>query len=548
MAPQDYDNPTNTYFYYMAMRVMRAFEYLKTRPEWDGTTVIAEGGSQGGMQTMWAGGLVEGITKIRPSITWGCDIGCPWNGQGPYPSRTWGIPCVSGAYYFDAVFHAKRVPRDCVAEITRVGLGDYTSPPRGVILSYHNLKCAATAKLVQGSNHEYSPPEPNQTYTLSKAAETEDPPNPPSPSPTVSTAPGYDWTNRLFTVSGLTAGTTVTLDVTGGNASTMSSLTAVADATGTASFDASTTPGALYGYSVSTGGVSVAAGSFLAGGWDATGSWFLTAPDGLGGAVETNGTWSAAPAETNATHFVSGETAVFALSARRKMAEMAVSAPPPPPPPPHGRVFHADAIVAYPQLAPFSGISGIAPADAIAAVAPVENPAGGDALWAAHLGGVWTLLSGGPVPQAATNYVVRLEGDFTDQASPRVRLSVSGDGGATFRTLRAPADVLPPLHEGDEWFPVADATKRGLARIKTQGQLEISSLRGTLANAWVAEVGGIRYASLAEALRAAGRGGTVTLLTNATAPASLAAGRTIVNNGHVLVLLNDLRGTRIFLQ
>ena len=168
LAPFDYDNPKDTYFYYMALRVVRAFDYLKTRPEWNGKDLEAEGGSQGGLQTMWAGSLVDGITAIRPGITWGCDIGCPFNGQGPYPSRTWGIPSVPGAFYFDAALHAKRVPVTCKAHITRLGLGDYTCPPRGVLLSYYNMKCPVSAWLVQGSTHGYTPPKPNQTFTISK--------------------------------------------------------------------------------------------------------------------------------------------------------------------------------------------------------------------------------------------------------------------------------------------------------------------------------------------------------------------------------------------
>ena len=168
LAPSDYDNPKDTYFYYMALRVIRAFDYLKTRPEWNGKDLEAEGGSQGGLQTMWAGGLVEGITAIRPSITWGCDIGCPFNGKGTYPSRTWGIPCVPGAFYFDAALHAKRIPASCSVSITRLGMGDYTCPPRGVLLSYYNMKCPVSASLVQGSTHGYTPPKPNQTFTISK--------------------------------------------------------------------------------------------------------------------------------------------------------------------------------------------------------------------------------------------------------------------------------------------------------------------------------------------------------------------------------------------
>ncbi|MBQ6135955.1 MAG: DUF2341 domain-containing protein, partial [Kiritimatiellae bacterium] len=270
-APQDYDNPTNTYFYYMAMRIMRAYEYLKTRPEWNGRDVVAEGGSQGGLQTMWAGGLVDGITKIRPSITWGCDIGCPWNGNGnPYPSRTWGIPCVPGAYYFDSALHAKRVPRDCIAEITRLGMGDYTCPPRGVLLSYYNMKCAVSAKLVQGSDHGYIPPQPNQQFTISKDAE----PEPPAPLPAVATdAAGFDYTNRIVTVTGLAAGETVTLATSGSNGAT-ATVTAIADANGEATFSVATAPATEYSYTVSQGGSEVAAGGFFTGGWNAGGTWF----------------------------------------------------------------------------------------------------------------------------------------------------------------------------------------------------------------------------------------------------------------------------------
>ena len=168
LAPFDYDNPKDTYFYYMAMRVIRAFDYLKTRPEWNGKNLEAEGGSQGGLQTMWAAALVDGLTAARPGITWGCDIGCPFNGKGPYPSRSWGIPSVPGAFYFDAALHAKRVPVTCRVHITRLGLGDYTCPPRGVLLSYYNMKCPVSAWLVQGSTHGYTPPKPNQTFTISK--------------------------------------------------------------------------------------------------------------------------------------------------------------------------------------------------------------------------------------------------------------------------------------------------------------------------------------------------------------------------------------------
>jgi hypothetical protein len=134
---------------------------------------------------------------------------------------------------------------------------------------------------------------------------------------------------------------------------------------------------------------------------------------------------------------------------------------------------------------------------------------------------------------------VRLEGDFT-RAAPRVRLSVSADGGANYAVLSSAAN-------GAEWLVPNNDAATALTGIDTDGAGSVAALRGELANAWVAETGGVRYASLAEALRAAGRGGTVTLLTNATGPASLAASRTIVTNGHILVTYNDFHGTVIML-
>ena len=520
LAPQDYDNPTNTYFYYMALRVVRAFDYLKSRPEWDGTNVVAEGGSQGGLQTMWAGGLVDGISRIKPSITWGCDIGCPWNGQGQFVSRGWGIPCVPGAYYFDAALHARRVPTDCTAVIERIGMGDYTCPPRGVLLSYHNMKCQASATLVQGSTHGYVPPQPNQTFVITKAAVTN--------APVAATeAEGLDWTNRLFTVSGLEAGVTVTLTLAAPDGTTITTLSQAADAGGNVSFSPATIPGALHDYTLSAGGETIASGSFMTGAWDAEGTWFSAAPNGVGGSTELGGTWTIPPEKTNATAYVIGSATAFSLTESARAVG-------------RGKFIRAISALRYDFLNdPSDTFSDLALGDSLAAITAVKGT-GGAAQWKACVGDAWIALDGAIAPAPDTDYLVRLEGDFT-RAAPRVRLSVSDDGGASYAPLSSAAT-------GDEWLVPNNSAATALTGIATDGTGNVAALRGQLSNAWVAEAGGVRYASLAEALRAAGRGGTVTLLTSATAPASLAAGRTIVNNGHIFVTYNDWRGTLFFMQ
>ena len=99
------------------------------------------------------------------------------------------------------------------------------------------------------------------------------------------------------------------------------------------------------------------------------------------------------------------------------------------------------------------------------------------------------------------------------------------------------------LHDatGLEWFAAPGSGDRIAGRVDCLGK-RVGSVAGYRIDKAVAEANGVRYDSLAEALRAAGRGGTVTLLTNASAPKSLAVGVTIVENGYDLLLIDDFAG------
>ena len=340
-------------------------------------------------------------------------------------------------------------------------------------------------------------------------------------------AEGLDWTNRLFSVSGLAAGATVTLMLSAPDGTTLATLTQAADAGGNVSFSPATIPGALHDYTLSAGGETIASGSFLTGAWDAEGSWFSAAPDGNGGSTETGGTWTIPPEKTNATAYVVGSATAFSLTENARAVG-------------EGKFIRAISALRYDFLNdPSDTFSDLALGDSLAAITAVKGT-GGAAQWKACVGGAWIALSGAIAPAPDTDYLVRLEGDFT-RAAPRVRLSVSDDGGASYAPLSSAAT-------GDEWLVPNNAAATALTGIATDGTGNVAALRGQLSNTWVAEAGGVRYASLADALRAAGRGGTVTLLTSATAPASLAAGRTIIGNGHIFVTYNDWRGTLFFMQ
>jgi len=162
-SPEENANPDTAYFRGMVFRVLRALQYLKTLPEWNGKDLIAEGGSQGGLQTSWAAGLDPDVTLARPSVTWGCDLAMP-SGPRKRLKGTWHIPYAKGLDYYDSINHIKRAK--CPVEVTRAGLGDYVCPPSGLAAYFNAIKSPKSILWVQGSEHGFVPPSPNQTFTI----------------------------------------------------------------------------------------------------------------------------------------------------------------------------------------------------------------------------------------------------------------------------------------------------------------------------------------------------------------------------------------------
>ena len=155
------------YFGWMCYRIMRALQYLKSFPEWNGKDLIAAGGSMGGLQTMWAAGLDPDVSEAKPGIPWCCDMGGRETLKRIRP--TWGVGETAAMRYFDPVNMALMVNPKCRVEITRAGLGDYCCPPSGIAVLYNNLKCPKKINWVQGSTHGYVPPEADcQKFSLTE--------------------------------------------------------------------------------------------------------------------------------------------------------------------------------------------------------------------------------------------------------------------------------------------------------------------------------------------------------------------------------------------
>ena len=155
------EDPEVAYFNGMVLRVKRALQYLKTLPEWNGRDLVASGGSQGGLQTIWAAGCGEGVTRAESGITWCCDMANNnLRRQRKISGDGWYVPWTASMGYYDAVNFAKRIPTTCFTDITRAGLGDYCCPPMGLAKLYNAIPGAnKRIRWVQGSEHGYVPPE-----------------------------------------------------------------------------------------------------------------------------------------------------------------------------------------------------------------------------------------------------------------------------------------------------------------------------------------------------------------------------------------------------
>ncbi|MBQ7188472.1 MAG: acetylxylan esterase [Kiritimatiellae bacterium] len=152
------------YFNGMSLRVMRALQYLKSLPEWNKKDLCVQGGSQGGLQTIWGASLDPDVTEANASVPWCCNLAREPEGR---IGIGWGVHYTPAILYFDPIYLAKRINKNCKFTIPRAGLGDYVCPPSGVAILYNVLPCAKKIKWVQGSTHGFVPTQPNQQFELS---------------------------------------------------------------------------------------------------------------------------------------------------------------------------------------------------------------------------------------------------------------------------------------------------------------------------------------------------------------------------------------------
>lgn len=132
------DDPDTSYYLRMYLLCYRAVEYLRSRDDWDGQTVVVMGASQGGQQALMTAGLDPGhVTGVLALVPAACDMlapaagraaGFPWwydNVAGKDPAKV-----RSASRYYDPVNFARRI--DCPVLIA-AGLYDTLAPPASIM-------------------------------------------------------------------------------------------------------------------------------------------------------------------------------------------------------------------------------------------------------------------------------------------------------------------------------------------------------------------------------------------------------------------------------
>ena len=148
--------PERIYFYGMYLRVMRALDYIKTRPEWNGRDLIVQGHSQGGGQSLAAAALDPQVTRCIAMVPANGDHAAALAGRAPGWPRFCKNPkapnfkkILANVSYFDNVNFAPRIK--CETWLS-TGMIDNVCVPTSVLAVCNSLP-------VQTVKHLYISPD-----------------------------------------------------------------------------------------------------------------------------------------------------------------------------------------------------------------------------------------------------------------------------------------------------------------------------------------------------------------------------------------------------
>jgi len=163
-------NRDRNYFLYMYLGDIRAVDYLASRPDWDGKTLVVMGTSMGGQQSLCTAGLHPKVTAMLIDVPAGADangtahgrkIGYPfWDVKDPQVLET--------AQYFDTVNCAAHIK---VPSLVAMGFIDTVTPPVGIWAAFNQIKGRKqAAPMIESPHNHLATPEQSMPWTKASAS------------------------------------------------------------------------------------------------------------------------------------------------------------------------------------------------------------------------------------------------------------------------------------------------------------------------------------------------------------------------------------------
>jgi lysophospholipase L1-like esterase len=123
----------------MYLADIRAVDYLASRPDWDGRTLVVMGTSMGGQQALCAAGLHPKVTHLLVNVPAGADVNGTAHGRKTgYPFWDPNDPKVlETAQYFDTANCAALIS---VPSLVSMGFIDIATPPVGIWAAFNQIK------------------------------------------------------------------------------------------------------------------------------------------------------------------------------------------------------------------------------------------------------------------------------------------------------------------------------------------------------------------------------------------------------------------------
>lgn len=168
-APRDYaqigaNDRETSYFLKMYLRDTRALDYIESRPDWDGKTIVLMGTSMGGQQSLATAGLnPHRVTAVIINVPSGADSNGELHGRkAGYPNWKVSDPAVARtALYFDTVNFAPKIKAPTLAAM---GFIDTVSTPVGIFTALAQIPGAKEPVPMVESDHNHITPQKEERF------------------------------------------------------------------------------------------------------------------------------------------------------------------------------------------------------------------------------------------------------------------------------------------------------------------------------------------------------------------------------------------------